>query len=161
MVENRRLYLVRHGHAVSDAVDPERPLSERGREMVARVAKWAAGQGLQVERIRHSGKRRAEETAGIFALHLKPAGGSRATPGLAPNDEVRVVAKALEYEQKNVMLVGHLPFMGRLAALLIESNPEADVVAFPEAGLACLEHDGALWSLKFVASPESIAKNGV
>jgi phosphohistidine phosphatase len=57
------------------------------------------------------------------------------------------------------MLVGHLPFMGRLAALLIESNPEHDVVAFPEAGLACLETDGALWALKFATSPEEMGSD--
>ena len=58
-----RLYLVQHGEAKSKTEDPQRPLTERGREDVARVAAFAASAGLQVGQIRHSGKRRAEETA--------------------------------------------------------------------------------------------------
>ena len=57
-----RLYLVQHGEAKSKAEDPSRPLTERGREDVARVAAFAAGAGLQVGQIRHCGKRRAGET---------------------------------------------------------------------------------------------------
>jgi phosphohistidine phosphatase len=161
MTEKRRVYLVRHGHAMAAAADSARPLSERGREMVARVAEWLANEGARVHEIRHSQKRRALETAEIFALQLKPTGGTRGIPGLAPNDSVREMAKALDSEKSDIMLVGHLPFMGNLAALLVDHNPERAVVSFPEAGLACLEYDGALWSLKFAVSPATISKNRV
>ena len=58
-----KLYLVQHGEAKSKAEDPQQPLAEQGREDVAQVVAFAAGAGLQVRQIRHSGKRRAEETA--------------------------------------------------------------------------------------------------
>ena len=58
------LFLVQHGIAKSEAEDPERPLTEEGTDAVRRMGAWAAGQGLVIDQIRHSGKRRAAETAG-------------------------------------------------------------------------------------------------
>ena len=91
-----RLYLVQHGDAKPEADDPERQLSEQGRDDVARVAAFAKRAGVEVTQIRHSGKRRAEETAAILAEHLKPAGGVLALPGLAPKDDVSGVAELLK-----------------------------------------------------------------
>ena len=41
------LYLVHHGDAVGPDVDPMRPLSDRGREAVARLAAAAARHGAK------------------------------------------------------------------------------------------------------------------
>ena len=57
------LYLVQHGEAVGESVDPNRPLSAHGRATVEQVAACAARLGLKVDQIRHSGKLRAEQTA--------------------------------------------------------------------------------------------------
>jgi phosphohistidine phosphatase SixA len=78
------LYLVQHGEAKSKAEDPQRPLTKRGREEVQRVAAFAAKAGLEISQVRHSGKRRAEETASILAEHLSPTEGVLAISGLAP-----------------------------------------------------------------------------
>ena len=43
-----KLYLVQHGEAKSKVEDPQRPLTERGKEDVARVTALAAGTGCQV-----------------------------------------------------------------------------------------------------------------
>ncbi len=50
-----RLYLVQHGEAVAKEVDPDRPLSEHGRENIVRLAKWLEQRGVEVREIRHSG----------------------------------------------------------------------------------------------------------
>ena len=49
------------------------------------MADWAARMGIKVDEIRHSGKRRAEQTATIFAKHLNPSRGVIAVKGLNPN----------------------------------------------------------------------------
>ena len=67
------LYLVQHGEAKPESEDPERPLTDRGEETVRRMAAWAAQVGLKVDEIRHSGKRRAEQTASLLAERLSPA----------------------------------------------------------------------------------------
>ena len=50
------LYLVQHGEARPESEDPARPLSERGRQEVACVARAAARLGLGIGVIQHSGK---------------------------------------------------------------------------------------------------------
>ena len=152
-----KLYLVQHGEAKSKAEDPQRPLTERGRDEVRRVAAFAAKAGLKVNQIRHSGKRRAKETASILAEHLSPAEGVLAVPGLAPMDDVRPIAQALGKETAPLMLVGHMPFMDRLAGLLVTGDPDRSVVRFRMGGIVCLEGVGDDWAVKWVVRPELVA----
>src|SRR3954469_24875390 len=98
------LFLVQHGQAKSEVEDPERSLTERGAETVQRMAAWAAQVGVRVDQIRHSGKRRAEQTAALLAERLCPPQGMIAVPGLAPDDDVHPVAEALQGEPGAVML---------------------------------------------------------
>jgi phosphohistidine phosphatase len=151
------LYLVQHGEAKSKAEDPQRPLTELGREEVQQVAAFAARAGLEVSQIRHSGKRRAEETASILAEHLAPAEGVLAIPGLAPMDDVRPIAKALRKETAPLMLVGHLPFMDRLAGMLVTGDPDRSAVRFRMGGIVCLQGAGDDWAVKWAVTPELLA----
>lgn len=151
-----RLYLVQHGDAVPKDADPERPLTEQGRQDVARVAALVQEAGFQVDQIRHSGKRRAEETAAILAEHLQPAQGFVASPGLGPQDDVRPTAKLLDQEPRTLMLVGHRPFLDQLAGLLIAGDPGRSTVQFAKGGIVCLERapSSLYWSVSWAVTPE-------
>jgi len=153
-----RLYLVQHGDAVPKSEDPERPLSEQGRGDVARVAAFAQRAGIEVHQIRHSGKRRAEETAAILAEYLGPADGVVALPGLAPQDDVGRVAELLSRETRPLMFVGHRPFMDRLAGLLVAGAKGRVVVQFQKGGIVCLERDpqSRVWSVLWAVTPDLI-----
>ena len=153
-----KIYLVQHGEAVSKAQDPERPLSERGGDDVARTAAFGRRAGVEVYQVWHSGKRRAEETAVILAQQLAPPGGIVARAGLAPKDDVQPVAELLRRETRPLMLVGHLPFMGRLAGLLVAGDPERAVVRFRQGGIVCLEQDpdSRAWAVLWSVTPELI-----
>lgn len=142
-----RLYLVQHGAAKSKAEDPERPLTDAGVQSVERAARWASQVRVEVHEIRHSGKRRAAETAEIFARQLQPPGGVRAVSGLDPTDEVRPVAAALERETDALMLVGHLPFLERLAGQLVAADPDQAVARFTNGGILCLGREEGRWSI--------------
>ena len=148
------LFLVQHGEAKSEAEDPERPLTDNGAAEVERVAAWAASCGVAPARIRHSGKRRAEQTAAILADHLAPPEGSVAVSGLKPKDDVGPLAASLEDESASVMLVGHLPHLTRLAALLLTGNAEATVLDFRNAGVVCLRREAGKWSVAWALTPE-------
>jgi phosphohistidine phosphatase len=50
-----RLYLVQHGDAVPERLDPERPLSAAGRREVEAVARLLASAGARVAQVVHSG----------------------------------------------------------------------------------------------------------
>jgi phosphohistidine phosphatase len=153
-----RFYLVRHGEAASKAVDSTRPLTEKGRDDVARVATFARQAGVEVHQICHSGKRRAEETAAILAGHLEPVSGLVQIPGLGPDDDVGPVAEVLNQAEEPLMLVGHLPHLVRLAGLLLAGNKRRSVVGFPMGTIACLERDCGTrrWSICWLIAPDIV-----
>ena len=153
-----KLYIVQHGEAKSKAEDPQRPLTQRGKEDVARVAAFAAGAGLQVGQIRQSGKLRAEETSSILAEHLSPGEGVVAIPGLAPKDDVHPIAEALQGETQTLMLVGHLPFLDRLASLLVTGDAERSIVRFQMGGIVCLVRGDEEWVVGWMVTPDLIPR---
>jgi phosphohistidine phosphatase len=148
------VYLVQHGEATPKRVDPARPLTERGRREVVRVAGVAARLGVEVQQIRHSGKARAEQTAEILGQALSPPDGVVAVPGLAPNDHVGAVAEALAGEEGPLMFVGHLPFLARLAGLLVAGDAGRPVVQFRMGGIVCLAQADGLWQVAWILTPE-------
>jgi phosphohistidine phosphatase len=150
----RRLYLVRHGEAKPKDEDPLRGLTVAGETTVHKVAQWAAAVGIQVDEIRHSGKLRAEQTASLLAAALTTSGHPLATHGLDPADDVRPVADLLDGEDRTVMLVGHLPFLGRLVSQLVVGDPDQAIVAFDAAALVRLSKFDSQWVVEYVVQPE-------
>lgn len=153
---DRSVYLVQHGEAEPETRDPDRPLTETGRKTVEQMAAWAARAGLKVDQIRHSGKLRAQQTATIFAEELQPREGLTPSPGLGPNDDVRPVAAELADSPCCVMLVGHLPFLGRLASLMLGGNPQQEFVRFRNGGLVGLVREEERWTIACVIPPELV-----
>ncbi len=148
------VYLVRHGEARAAMDDGARPLTDRGREQVQRVARHAAALGLQVPQIRHSGKLRARETAEILAEHLAPARGLQELKGLNPGDDPAMAKAAIEAMSESVMLVGHLPHLSRLASSLLVGDPGKELIRFAEAAFACLARNESGWLLQWILAPE-------
>lgn len=148
-----KLYLVRHADPKSEAEDPERSLSELGERQADRVGRFALDAGVSVDQIRHSGKKRAEQTAGIIGKHLSPPKGVVAVTGIAPMDDVVPVAEMLSSEEDDVMLVGHLPFMNRLVSQLVFGIPDCAAVDFPKAGMVCLIRETGEWTIDWFVNP--------
>ena len=148
------LYLVQHGEAKAEQEDPARPLTDRGRQEVQRVARAAARIGLEIAEIAHSGKLRAQETAEILAAQLQPARGLSHRTGLAPMDDPATARQAVEQAAEPIMLVGHLPHLGRLASLLLVGDPSKDVIAFRMGAILCLGREHGQWRLKWILTPE-------
>jgi len=146
-------YLARHGEAVADLIDPSRPLTRAGRDDVERVAHLAAEKAVQVSVIYHSGILRAGQTAEIFAAHLAPSGGVATLSGLRPEDDPSLAAAQLAVSGSPVMLVGHLPHMSRLAALLARGGTEGNTINFVPAMIACYSREGSLWKLNWTLAP--------
>jgi phosphohistidine phosphatase len=152
-----KLFLVRHGEAVSSDVDPARPLSGPGKDVVAKVGKHLKGLGIRVDEIRCSTKARARETAAIIAEEIAPGQAPVETQGLKPNDPVEPVAQQLEKETRDTMIVGHLPFLPTLAARLLGESKPPEPLGFPTAGVVALvRNDEGIWSAEFQIWPEQI-----
>jgi phosphohistidine phosphatase len=146
-------YLVRHGEAVAEVTDSRRPLSRAGREDVEHVARLAAAKTIQVSIIYHSGILRAGQTGDIFAAHLAPPGGVRTMSGLRPGDDPSLAAAELAMAGSSMMLVGHLPHMKRLGALLTSGDAERDFLDFSPAMMACFSREGSIWKLVWTLLP--------
>ena len=140
------LYLVRHGEAQREDVDPERHLTARGVEEVTNIAKDAVDLvGVRQLQIFHSGKARAAQTAEIWAGLV----GIETTEadGLAPNDDPAIWAGRLEGQSDDVMLVGHLPHLERLVGLLVTGDADTGVAGFPAGGFVALERTDGGWAV--------------
>lgn len=147
--------LVRHGQAKSTEEDPSRPLSIAGRQQAERMSTWFAQLGLEVDEVRHSGKPRAQQTAEILAKRLGVRTARvRRVDGLAPADDVEPVAAALEGDRESVMLVGHLPFLNKLASRLLTGDADRVGLRFAEVGAAVLARNSGHWLLVALISPE-------
>jgi phosphohistidine phosphatase len=153
-----RLYLAQHGQAVSKDIDPDRPLIEQGRRDLQRLAAFLGTAGVRVDVVLHSGKTRAAQTAALLATAVLPTGQPQARAGLGPTDPLEQLAPELGFWSADTLIVGHLPYLGRLASLLLASDPDRPTLAFQPGSLACLERaaDGS-WVLAWMLRPELLA----
>jgi len=132
------IYLVQHGVSVSKGVDPDPGLSEKGRRDVELIANVAASYNILPDEVKHSGKKRAKETAEILHKTLNVQKKPSQIKGIKPLDDVTAFAQSLD-GSKNLMIVGHLPFLERLAAFLTSGNQDITVFKFQNGGIVCLE----------------------
>jgi phosphohistidine phosphatase len=145
-------YLVRHGDALSAAENPQRPLSADGRRRVQQTAGMALERGIQVSVIYHSGILRAKESAEILGERMSVATVAELS-GLLPEDDPAIVKAELDAANDSILLVGHLPFMSRLAGLLVIGDPEQQVVEFSPATLVCFIRSAAQWKMAWQIAP--------
>ena len=142
-----RLMIMRHGQALSKAQDPERGLSAEGRRQVQEVARRLASLDWRPERILHSPKARARQTAEILAEVLGRPGVAEEVMGLKPEDPVGLWLERLGAEEQDLALVSHLPFVDILSRSLLLAGSES-VDGFDTAGVALFERSAVgLWRL--------------
>jgi phosphohistidine phosphatase len=146
------VYLVQHGQAKPTDEDPQRPLTDRGADDVTWVAHWAVDRfGVRPRRIIHSGKTRSRQTAQLWVRLV----GVDADAGdsLAPNDDPTTWARRLADETADVMVVGHLPHLAKLASVLLTGDPDRQFIGFQQGGLVALEHTDTGWVLALLLPP--------
>jgi len=131
------IHLVHHGEAVPPNIDAQRPLTDAGRAAVEQLAREAAGRGVAPVEIWHSGKLRARQTGEAFRLACNPIAAFTMVRGLQPADPSEILADRLAGETREVLLVGHMPHIGRLLRRLLGLVGED--VDFPPHGVVALE----------------------
>ena len=148
--------------------NPERPLSDKGKQDVQRLASFLARSSRGIARYLHSGKPRAWQTADLLAQVLTPGIVTEEALGLNPNDLTDPVFEAIAQwtqgaegnDNADVMLVGHLPHMGKLASRLVTGAEDQAVIAFTPGSVACLERTegnnsiGGGWAVAWVVRPQ-------
>lgn len=127
------MYLMRHAIAVStdrEIDDSQRPLTEIGRNKLIHIARNLKRMGVKFDFIITSPYLRARQTAEIVAhvLEIKPKhihDSENLTPlGFADRliDEINAMG-----DIKNLLLVGHEPFLSQLIGVLVAGDASIDI----------------------------------
>ncbi len=151
------LFLVQHGLSAPKDIDPEKGLSDFGREETNRIAQVAKMYKIPVQKIVHSGKNRAEQTASVFHEALALETPMEKISGIQPMDDSRSFAATIN-PKENLMVVGHMPFMERLVSFLTTGTENCRVFKFQNSGIVCLdmergEDNEADWFIKWTLNP--------
>jgi phosphohistidine phosphatase len=125
-----RLLIVRHAEAAPGAPDELRRLTSAGREQARELGARLRREGLVPDAVLSSPLVRARETAQALALG-EPESDERLAPGATAED----VRAAVEGRGETVLVVGHQPDCGQVAAALGDGTEPR----FPPCGLAVRE----------------------
>lgn len=148
------LYLVQHAEAKKEEIDPARPLSEKGLKDITKTSLYLTYFNMSLHKIFHSKKLRAKQTAEVLFQYLKPVRGITEVDGLSPLDDPEIWFNRLKDIPEDIMLVGHLPHLSKLASLLLCGDKEKNIIEFKMAGIVCLKRQNDLWLLQWIITPE-------
>ncbi len=147
------LYILQHGDAVSKDVDPGRPLSEQGERNIRILALHMKNMDVHLGKIFHSGKLRAEQSAGLIAEALSAGVKPVQADGLNPNDDPTVIVGNIEQLEENILIASHMPFVSRLCSTLLTGRADAEFASMPGT-LFCLERVDDTWRLAYMLRPD-------
>ncbi|MEO8402723.1 MAG: phosphohistidine phosphatase SixA [Gammaproteobacteria bacterium] len=149
-----KLYLARHGEYQTENLNSLTPL---GKQHIMRMASFLKPLNIKLSTIFHSGKLRAQQTAELLADAFHCDGQPVARNGIDPTDEIPAIYDEISHWDEDTLLVGHLPFMGKLTSKLITGDENHDIVMFYPGTLVCLEKTGSgYWSIDWVIRPELV-----
>lgn len=149
-----KLYLAQHAHAVAKEQDPQRPLAVDGLADAKKMANFLTHSRIRVQRVIHSGKLRARQTAEILAASIAPGVEIEESGLLDPNDNPAAFDWQSDSWDRDTLIVGHLPFMARMVAQLLIDDGERVLVEYHPGTIVCLEHNGESWRLAWMIRPE-------
>jgi phosphohistidine phosphatase len=140
-----QLYIVRHGIAIDREApkappDPERYLTDEGKEKTRQVAKAVAKLGVVADILWSSPYVRALQTAEIFAAELEyPGQKIRRTDLLLPSADAGMLFRELakEKEATTAFVFGHGPHIDDLVATAVGFKHQ--FTSLKKAGIALVE----------------------
>lgn len=119
---------MRHGSNLSKAQDPEEGLSPHGEAQTCIAGRALAAMSMEVDRVVASPKKRSQQTAALVGTAVgydhKAIIVSEAVKPLA--DPQTTLDLIIAQRTPKVLVVGHLPSLGRLASLLLGASGELD-----------------------------------
>ena len=128
-----RLFVIRHADAEAGEPDELRRLSTEGREQARELGMRLAAESVQPDAILTSPLLRARETGEALAAELGVESESSET--LAPGATAAGVLAEVEGRGETVLVIGHQPDCGQIAAELGDrAEPR-----FPPAGIVELQ----------------------
>jgi len=144
-----KVYLVQHGLSQPKEWDPQKPLSPQGEAQTQKVAEFLKRAEVKVDTLWHSPKLRAVQTAQIIDKQIN-CEHIQERSDLNPSDSVSEMPANILSKGKDLMIVGHLPFLEKLVSLLLTRTEENQLVQFENSGIVCLEYEERwklIWAL--------------
>ncbi|MFT3890836.1 MAG: phosphohistidine phosphatase SixA [Anaerolineales bacterium] len=142
-----KLYLIRHSNAIDPGTpdyedDSQRPLTEKGRDKMYKIASALKELGVKPDLIVSSPYIRARQTADILAKVLKYKPELTISETLIPMGNADDIVGEIneKYSVDELVLIGHEPSLSGLIGTLVAGNPEIDV-NLKNGGVCCLSAD--------------------
>ncbi|MEY4918116.1 MAG: phosphohistidine phosphatase SixA [Verrucomicrobiota bacterium] len=143
------LFVLRHGIASDpgenglpkNLKDAERPLSAKGKQRMWQIAAALRAMELKFDVVATSPLLRARQTALIISESMELRRKLLFTDNLMPDGNPKLLVDQLNdlgSRAKNVLLVGHEPYLSRLISLLVAGDTAA-AIDLRKGGLAKLE----------------------
>ncbi len=143
------LFILRHGIASDpgedglpkNLVDAERPLSAKGKQRLWHITAAMRQMELRFDAVVASPLLRTRQTAQIVTEALALRRKLILTDALAPNGNPKLLVEQLNVlgsRAKNILLVGHEPYLSQLMAWLLAGNTTV-MIDLKKGGLAKLE----------------------
>jgi phosphohistidine phosphatase len=134
------LFILRHGKAGKATVGPgdaARPLTQKGRDEINRVAVWMKEQNFWFDSIATSPLKRARQTAAIVASELDMEERLAVWDELAPGGDPDTVCynASQQGNDATVLIVGHEPALSELISTIISGEGDSSIV-LAKGGLA-------------------------
>jgi len=152
-----KLYLMRHGEALSPQVDPERGLTDNGKLKIVQVANYLKKTSVTFKHIIHSKKKRAQQTAEIMRDILSPDAKLELHQHITPNDDPDFILAEINAWDEDTLIASHLPFVPNLITLLTGQDAYLTAITFETGTVVCLEkteYDN--WAIRWASSPSEI-----
>ncbi len=152
-----KLYLMRHGDALSAEADPERGLSDKGKEKIEALAKHLQQQDLAFKCVFHSFKKRAIQTAEIMTGILSPNVSLKLMENITPTDDPVLIVPEINSWDEDTLMTSHLPFIPNLVTLLTGQDVFLSAISFEAGTIICLEKgNNDTWAIKWSSAPSEI-----
>ena len=150
--------LTQHAEAKRKEEDPQRNITDKGREETEKIARFFINNvDVKIDKIIHSTKLRAKQTAEILSRYIRPAKGMVEESDLEPKADPSIWANKLRDINENIIIVGHLPHLSRLTSLLLTGNSEIEIVRFRYSNMVCLErNENGEWRILWIIRPDII-----
>jgi len=143
-------------HALSfiKDVDPDEPLRSEGRDETKKITAFLKRKNIVVGHIWHSKKLRSKQTADIVC-HYMPKAKIEERDDLNPKDPVGKFVNEIKALDKDLLIVGHLPFLSKLASALLVGVDTKEVLRLRNSGVVCLEYIDN-WTVAWMITPNML-----
>ena len=155
-----KVYLIHHAAVKSAEQDPERHLSQQGREEADRLGARFKAAGAAPVQIPHSDKQWTKESAERIAAAMgAPDSIALADYPINTGHPTEPFMEQIRNSPGDIMMVGHSDYLLRSASKLLCGDQDIRVIEFKPGNCTafCFEADGEDWAVTFGWRQEHMA----